>query len=197
MPYSDFGGKRWSANVFGLLACHGLIGRVLDIGPGEGWYSMHLRQAAPEAEWTGVEVWGPYVKRFDLETKYDRVVISDARYVDLSRLGRFDFAFAGDVLEHMTKPEALELAGRLLDASRALLVSLPVVPHPQGESEGNPFERHVKDDWSHEEALQSLPDMCGYVQEGIIGVYVLSRDPEWKSMLPGLLRQAFEMLKAA
>ena len=105
-------------------------------------------------------------------------MVADARVVDWPRLGPFDLAFCGDVLEHMTKPEALDLLDRLLGQCRAVVISLPIKLMPQGEWEGNPFEAHVKDDWDHAEALASFPDLVLGHNERPIGVYVLARHPD-------------------
>ena len=105
MPRSSVAGKVWIICYFkALLACN-LLGRVLDIGAGEGTYAKFLRQIHPAADWVGVEIWGPYVRKYALESLYDKVVIADARYVDYGLLGKFDLGLAGDVLEHMEKIE--------------------------------------------------------------------------------------------
>lgn len=177
MPDSAPNGKEWFAFFYATLHEHGLLRRVLDIGPGRGAYADLLRGPFLDVHWTGVEVWGPYVERFGLEAKYDRVVVADARYVDYGLLGPFDLAVAGDVLEHMTKEEALALAGRILGHSGLLAVSLPIRHYPQEAVHGNAFEAHVKDDWSHAEALESFGGLvAAFYADGEIGVYVLARD---------------------
>ena len=67
----------------------------------------------------------------------------------------FSVAIAGDVLEHMTKEEAILLVNHLLDHCKTVIISIPIIHMPQGELDHNPFEVHVKDDWSHEEVVNT------------------------------------------
>jgi 2-polyprenyl-3-methyl-5-hydroxy-6-metoxy-1,4-benzoquinol methylase len=46
---------------------------VLDVGCGAGTYSDLVRGAGMTTELIGIEVWEPYVKRFGLTAKYDRL----------------------------------------------------------------------------------------------------------------------------
>ena len=57
---------------------------ILDIGVGKGTYSELAR--TPEQTWTGIEAYYPYVQEFDLDGKYDDVIIGDARYIDYNKL---------------------------------------------------------------------------------------------------------------
>lgn len=147
------------------------FGRILDVGAGSGTYSRLLRAQLP-AEWTALEIWEPYRERFELDTHYDRVLIADARSWAIDQ--DYDLVLCGDVLEHMTQAEANELVVRLLDHTQLLLISIPIVPMPQQESEGNPFEKHVKDDWTHRDVLASFPNISMAVVGEKIGIYLLS-----------------------
>ncbi len=78
----------------------------------------------------------------------------------------------------MTKTEAIRVVSDLLKMSRIVFVSVPIV-QPQEEYDQNPFERHIRDDWTHAEIQNSFPGLfCGYV-EGHIGVYILSDSPRF------------------
>ena len=173
MPGSKKQGKAWLTRLWQAAQPELGLAAILDIGPGSGTYARLLRQ--PGQRWTAIEVWGPYVDRYGLTALYDRVVVADARIVDWSRLGRFDLAFCGDVLEHMSKAEALDLVERLLACCRLVVISIPIKPMPQGSWEGNPFETHIKEDWSHAEALASFPALITAHEERPIGLYVLGR----------------------
>jgi hypothetical protein len=81
--------------------------------------------------------------------------------------------FAGDVLEHITKEEAIKVVDDLLKVAKRIIVSIPIVHFPQGEEEGNPYEAHVKDDWSHTEMLETFPQIKRSWTGNIIGVYLL------------------------
>ena len=144
---------------------------VLDLGVGSGTYANLMRQAtAHDCMWTGVEVWQPYIPRFGLDKLYDELVIADIRYWELPRT--YDLCIAGDVLECMSKEEAIEVLKKLKNNCGVVIISLPVKHWPQEAQEGNPFEKHVKDDWSHDEVIQSFGTPAQqYVEDGI-GVYV-------------------------
>jgi SAM-dependent methyltransferase len=171
MPKSKAWGKAWVDEIYAHLFAAGRVSRVLDVGVGRGTYSMRLREAHPGVEWVGVEVWEPYVGRFDLAAKYDELLVEDVRTLDWSALGRFDVAFMGDVLEHMHGTEAIELVGRTLSAGAIAFVSIPIYYLPQGPVEGNPYEEHLKADWSHEEIMLSLPMVRASYRHGFLGVY--------------------------
>jgi hypothetical protein len=127
---------------------------MLDIGPGEGTYIAYRK---PGQFWTGVEVSAPYVEKYDLEKKYDQIVVADVRTLDLDTVAPIDLAVCGDVLEHMAKDEALNLLDGLLGRARVVLVSIPV------------------EHWTHEECLSALPDICLARKELPVGIYFLSR----------------------
>lgn len=91
--------------------------------------------------------------KYKLNERYSSVVGCDARTLDWKTLGRYDVALAGDVLEHMTNEEAVTLVDGILTFCNTLIISIPVIHYPQGPYEGNPYEEHVKDDWTHEEMM--------------------------------------------
>lgn len=134
------------------------IKRVLDIGCGSGTYPRLIKQEfnlCNNAEWVGVEAWAPYITEFNLESLYDRVINCDARKLDWNTIGKFDAAIASDVLEHMTKQEAVELVDQILDNCKTLIISIPIRYMPQDDIDGNPYEIHVKPDWSHDEVIDT------------------------------------------
>lgn len=94
------------------------------------------------------------------------------------RIRLIDLTLYGDILEHMTKEEAQDVMDKTLATSRLVMVSIPVVHYPQEEVEGNPYEVHVKDDWSHQEFCTSFPNVLTAFVHDHIGVYCLSPDRE-------------------
>lgn len=130
---------------------HGLQ-RVLDFGPGEGTYSILGRHLTPNASWKAVEIYEPYVERYDLDQKYDEILIGNMLNLDEPP---YDLGIFGDVLEHVSHDHALQTLA--VEASRAnhLFVSVPIVPAPQGPSHGNEAEAHQYD-WSFDEMTDIL-----------------------------------------
>lgn len=184
MPGSSANGKRLTVYIVRELARLGYIDSVLDIGPGAGTYSDLLRKDV-SGFWGCVEIWGPYVKQYDLENRYDSVVIGDARFIEFGLIReRFGVTFLGDILEHVTAEEAASIVNRVLSVSGLAVISIPVVHAPQGEHFGNPFETHIEEDWSNEKVLAVFPNIAlGCVSGGNIGVYFLTRWQPVKELL--------------
>ncbi len=97
------------------------------------------------------------------------MVVGDAREVDLPDC---DVVVLGDVAEHMTREEALDLWARAAAAARhAVYLSIPVVHYPQGSIEGNPHEHHVVDDWDHDAVLAAFEGIGEWWLGTEVGVY--------------------------
>lgn len=158
------------------------ITRILDIGIGSGTYINLIKfnnAICIDAEWVGVEAWQNYITEFNLIEKYNTVINQDARTLDWQKLGKFSVAIAGDVLEHMSKQDAILLVNNILENCSTLIISIPIIHMPQDEVNGNPFEVHVKDDWTHEEVLGTwntyIKDFYRKGKKSKIGVYWLSK----------------------
>lgn len=183
MPSSSPRGKFWTQQQLKRIAKQTVIDRALDIGAGQGTYRDLCNNIVDNCHWTAVEVWPDYVQRYDLNAKYHEVIVQDARTVDYTNLPHQNIVFAGDVLEHMTKPEAQALVDQVLMSHDCLVISIPIVYMPQDEFEGNPFEIHVKPDWSHQEVVTTWnPDIVACTQDHEIGVYILSRNSKIRSV---------------
>ncbi len=157
---------------------------MLDIGCGSGTYAKMF----PEACWTGVEAWEPYVEQFGLNDLYKTLIVGDARTT--LPAGHFDVAICGDVLEHMAPAEAKALIENLLGRADVVIASIPIGHWPQDEVNGNPFERHVKDDWTHEDVCKLIGDPVYICQDGEIGVYVWSNKYGAETFVPKRLKIA-------
>lgn len=187
MPTSSPSGKAWIQDQIQQINRDSAIRHVLDIGIGEGTYANKYRSILPGSVWIGIEAWQDYVGLYQLDQKYDQVIVDDARRVDYGALPRQDLAFAGDVLEHMSKEEAENLVSQLLDRCRCLFVSIPIVYSHQDDVNGNPYERHIKPDWTDREFLETFGSVILDRQvEGEIGVYLLSRDPSLRQVRRGI-----------
>lgn len=156
MGYSLRGGKPEIAQWFKENESN--IDRVIDIGAGSGTYVKLIKEEfniCKNSRWVAVEAWEPYIGRFNLKSLYDEVINEDARKLNWTALGNFSVAIAGDVLEHMTKGDAIILVDNILKNCKTLIISIPIVYMPQDEVDGNPFEIHVKPDWTHDEVLET------------------------------------------
>lgn len=158
------------------------IKTVVDIGPGSGTYIELVKEQAGccvDAQWIGIEIWEPYIAQFRLKDRYNTIINADVRTVDWQQLNP-DVVIAGDVLEHMTKQDAVSLVDQVLAVAKTLIVSIPIRHMPQDEhAYENPHEAHVKDNWSHEEVMDTWGH---YVNNSYrksvkskLGVYWMSR----------------------
>ena len=170
MPHSDMSNVPWIEWALEIKAPN----TVLDIGVGAGKYGKLVKKVLPKALVVGVEVWAPYIEEFKLDRIYDRVHICDARiYPDFN----YDLVFLGDVLEHMTKDEAIELWAKVSKQAKTAILSIPIIEFPQGHEHGeNPFEDHVKDNWTHDEVMSSFGGITGYRLFKVTGVYIAEFD---------------------
>ncbi len=140
---------------------------ILDLGAGAGTYARLLRPSLPDAHMTAVEIHAAYVSEHKLWRLYDSVIIGDIRSCDIPRA---DIVIVGDVLEHMSRSDALKLWDRARDhAEKAVLLSVPIIEWPQGEMFGNRHERHMET-WTHNQALQ-LPGVGDWWTGSSIGCY--------------------------
>jgi SAM-dependent methyltransferase len=184
MPYSSGAGK---AETLDFLLERD-IDSVLDVGVGAGAYSELLREGGFEGRLDGVEVFEKYVEFYDLEPKYDRIVVADIRdhcTQDFS----YDAIILGDVLEHLPRDEALIVLEALARRCRFLVVSMPTggpssrwyedfrMNWGPDDWHGNVHENHVYA-WSHEEfaeetrALGIRWQASYYFEEAELGLFL-------------------------
>jgi len=145
------------------------IQSILDVGAGSGTYSDAFSEAGMSFEiLNAIEVWQPYIEEFKLKNKYNFVYEGDVRDHDHFF---YDLIIFGDILEHMSVSDALEVWNKVSKQADYAVISIPIIHYHQGEINGNPYERHVKDDWSHEEVLLTFPGIVDCWQGEVVGAY--------------------------
>lgn len=159
-----------------ILANKDSINTILDIGVGSGTY-FNLLSPIKQFNWTGVEAWNEYIVKFNIKEKYNTIHNVDIREFNWDTV--YDLIIAGDVLEHMSKQDAIKLVDTALTHTKTLIISIPIVHMPQEEINNNPFEVHVKDDWSHTEVMETWGKYIkdSWIPKGKkinVGVYWLS-----------------------
>lgn len=171
MPFSTHEGKQWSERK---VTSFSDVNTIVDVGTGEGIYSMLLRCRFPHAKFIGIEGFEPYVEQFELKAKYDELIVADVR--ELLFLPFADVTIFGDVLEHMPESDARDLVSSAKLTSRAILVSVPIVCIEQGAVNGNELERHhVHYSFDEMHAMLNAKDsMMGET----VGVFWWERDSE-------------------
>lgn len=146
---------------------------VLDIGAGSGTYGRLFRNGGePVPYLIGVEVWHPYLAKFELTRIYDYMISQDIRALPLGGWPRADVVILGDVLEHMSEKDAVEVWTLARDLARkAVYLSIPIINYPQGALHDNPFEEHVVPDWSDERVLDTFHGITWKWLGTIVGRY--------------------------
>lgn len=165
MPISDQSNQSWVIEQLKPLE----LTSMLDVGAGAGTYAHVFAQHFPNVNRFAVEAWTPYINEFELQMLYTEVFNRDIRD---HKYFTYDIVIFGDVLEHMTKEEALVVWGKVAKKAKYALISIPIIHYPQDEVHGNPFERHVKDDWTHEEVLETFPQITNFVTSDVVGSYL-------------------------
>jgi hypothetical protein len=72
----------------------------------------------------------------------------------------------------MSKEDAVALWERVSKEAKYAIVSMPIIQFPQGHIHGNPYEKHVKDDWSHEEILETFGGIVAHQTFEVTGMYL-------------------------
>lgn len=121
--------------------------RILDVGVGVGTYSKLLRDMGYRMD--GMEVWLPYVVEYKLTEMYDNVIIGDVMNYDISN---YDVIILGDVLEHLSVEDGLELMCRIESKGQMCIVAVPYKSE-QGVFYGNGYEVHKQSDLTEQVML--------------------------------------------
>jgi SAM-dependent methyltransferase len=141
--------------------------RFLDVGCGAGVYGDIIREVFQrDVEIDAVEPFIVYVIRHGLTKKYDNIIVDDIRDA-YPMIEKYDLIIAGDVLEHLTKAQAVEVVNGLLPKCRFFWGAMPVEmgrPWSYGYKQGseeyveNPLNQHLHD-WSGEEIQKEFSPM--------------------------------------
>jgi hypothetical protein len=148
MPFSSHYGKN--------LICEWLaksridIVSMIDFGAGAGYYGKIFKFYIPWARREAVEVFEPYIVKYELSLIYSKIYTQNASKMALPDA---DIAVCGDVIEHMTKDVATDFIKRIEAKYRHVIVSIPFGSYPQGASHGNEFESHLSE-WSFDELCE-------------------------------------------
>lgn len=124
--------------------------RGLDVGACDGVYWLLLHDII---DLDAVEIYEPNIERNDLVHKYGVVYNMDIK--DL-KYDHYDVVIFGDVIEHMTVEDAQATLAYAQEHADLVIVAVPY-RYRQGPIYGNPWERHIQDDLTHEIFMQRYP----------------------------------------
>ena len=142
---------------------------ILDVGAGSGGLSKMLFFYAPQITVDALEVWEPYVTEYELEKLYSKVFVEDARSFQNFD---YDLVVFGDVLEHMSEQEAIELWEKAASQAKYGIITIPIIHMPQEAINDNPYEVHEKDDWSTQEVLEKFKYLETHKEFENTGIFV-------------------------
>lgn len=151
---------------------------ILDVGAGSGTYSDRYSKTwlpRDKFTWNAIEVWIKYIPEYKLIDKYSTIHTVKAQDYFAEERARVDVCFMGDVLEHMTKEDAIAIVNSALNFCGAVIISLPIGHYPQDEYQGNPYEKHIVDNWDVESALSAFSNVVFYGVDKEIGVFICSK----------------------
>ena len=139
---------------------------ALEVGIGWGNIGTYLKKEIPHLLIDGIEVWADYANN-QWTNNYENVWIADFCAYPIN--GHYDTILAIDVIEHLGKNGALYQIERLQKLARKVLVlSVPIIPYPQGAVFGNPYETH-RSTWNVKEILGLGFELVA--ENGVIGVF--------------------------
>jgi hypothetical protein len=140
MPFSHPAGKPSTIAWIKSLVDQGEVSTIIDVGAGSGTYLKLLQQHRVKVpRIVAIEVWEPYVERFNLRERYDEVVMADIGELFLWPMG--DLAIFGDVLEHLPMDVAGEVWKRAMEEYRFIVAAIPL-RWQQKAINSNPYEEH-------------------------------------------------------
>ena len=135
----------WSVGLFNqLLESHIekiAPSTILDVGCGSGSYSEMFKRVAPNALLEAVEPTERYWTEYGLCLKYHllhRMSVQEFTRMDIKI---YDLVVCFDILEHLYLSEAIDVLECLTYSARNIIIAWPTNV-PQGNHEGNPYEKH-------------------------------------------------------
>jgi hypothetical protein len=152
--------------------------RIMDVGAGVGTYSDLLRGYGYKMD--AIEIWEPYIEKYNLKDKYDKVLNWDVMNMPVSSYDDYDFFIMGDILEHLSADEAQWLLSSLRLKGKKFLVAVPYEME-QGEHEGNKYETHLQPDLTPDIMKKRYPDLELLYGNEYYGYYINKRKKHEKA----------------
>lgn len=115
---------------------------ILDLGCGQGLQMKTIKLRYPKIYAVGVDLYKPYIDKCRKENTHDKFKLGDIRKLKL-RSKSIDVVLAAQVLEHMSKKDALALIKKMEGwAKKWVIISTPVGKVPYHTEDSNPLQRH-------------------------------------------------------
>lgn len=176
MAFSSSEGKEFFRDWVNHVAKPLQFKKFFDVGCGAGWYGKILRDVfGQEISIEAIDIFPEYVTRYELNKTYDLIYIGDVVKA-CEDVKQFDLITAGDVLEHLTKEDAIKVVNTLRKKCRFMWCALPIrmgrswsTGYNQGSDEWqeNPANKHLHD-WDGNELIQEMKPLwlVPFIQTG-------------------------------
>lgn len=124
---------------------------VIDVGAGEGKWGKLLKGKVKRVD--GIEVWSPYITKYNLTPKYDNLYNIDMVNFNYDSAA-YDIMILGDVLEHLIYTQAIDFINKSKQHVKTIYLIIPISTCIQdGAFYGNPYETH-RYQWTHDELVK-------------------------------------------
>lgn len=137
----------------------------LDVGACDGkWHQL----LGDYLDMDAVEVFAPNITKYWLTHKYNTVYYADIREFSYDF---FDLIIFGDVIEHMSVEEAQAVLAYAYPRCKDMVVAVPYQWH-QDAIYGNPYEKHIQEDLTHEIFMKRYKGFKSLALFGNYGYYI-------------------------
>ena len=85
---------------------------------------------------------------------------------------KYDLVILGDILEHMSESDAVNLWSKISKEAKYALISIPIVHYHQGAINENPYEVHVEEDWTVERVLEKFSHIVEHKKFEVTGTFI-------------------------
>lgn len=139
--------------------------KCLDVGACNGkWFNLLWDYMTMD----GLEVWQPYISKFNLAAKYRRLFEVDIRDF---KYDWYDLIIFGDIIEHLSVEDAQRVLEYAESRCQNMIVAVPF-KYKQGEKNGNPYEVHIQDDLTPELFIERYPGFVSIYMSDDYAYYV-------------------------
>jgi hypothetical protein len=90
----------------------------------------------------------------------------------LFRSFEYDLVILGDILEHMSESDAINLWDKISKQAKYAIISIPIIHYHQDAINGNPYEVHVEEDWTVERVLEKFSHIVEHKKFEVTGTFI-------------------------
>lgn len=177
MPHSD---RRLDDGIVRWIRGRVPVGsRIIDVGAGSGKWADMLGGAY---ELIAIEIFDEYIERYQLREKYRGVINADARELSADHLRGSALIIVGDMLEHLSVPDAQCFLSKVKESGTPALIIVPYQYVQHGTAE-NPHEEHLQPDLTEHVFMSRYADAqpVPLMRESNMGVFVINSPDPFKT----------------